>query len=129
MKSGTHSTHGHANTDKAAAGLKPSILIVEDDVMMKELYRAILGDRFIIRLVTSGEDAMSEVRGFTPDRNLAIGFEPRVDGFFWLIGQGGYGIQTSPATGKLVADLILGRDTGEVSRIVPAMDPKRFRPV
>ena len=37
-----------------------------------------------------------------------IGFEPEADGFFWLAGQGGYGIQTSPAAGRLVAEQILG---------------------
>jgi D-arginine dehydrogenase len=29
-----------------------------------------------------------------------------VEGFFWLIGQGGYGIQTSPALGELAAALV-----------------------
>jgi D-arginine dehydrogenase len=31
-----------------------------------------------------------------------------VPGFFWLAGQGGTGIQTSPAAGMLAADLIRG---------------------
>jgi len=102
------------------------------DVQPDELDVAIAVDRMQQALdieVKRVERSWSGLRSFTPDRNLAIGFEPRVDGFFWLIGQGGYGIQTSPATGKLVADLILGRNPREVSRIVPAMDPRRFRPV
>ena len=37
---------------------------------------------------------------------------PAAEGFFWSIGQGGYGIQTSPAAGRLVADLVAGRDPG-----------------
>jgi len=28
-------------------------------------------------------------------------------GFFWLVGQGGYGIQTAPALSVIAADLIL----------------------
>jgi D-arginine dehydrogenase len=29
-------------------------------------------------------------------------------GFFWLAGQGGYGIQTAPAAGRLAAALVAG---------------------
>jgi D-arginine dehydrogenase len=32
-----------------------------------------------------------------------------VPGFFWCCGQGGYGIQTSPAMGEACAARILGR--------------------
>ena len=35
-----------------------------------------------------------------------VGFDPDADGFFWLAGQGGYGIQTSPALSKLAAALV-----------------------
>jgi D-arginine dehydrogenase len=38
---------------------------------------------------------------------------PVRDGFFWLAGQGGYGIQTAPAIAQLVADLLTG---GKVSQ-------------
>ncbi len=48
------------------------------------------------------------LRSFVPDGVPVIGFEPEADGFFWLAGQGGYGIQTSPAAGRLVAEQILG---------------------
>ena len=37
------------------------------------------------------------LRTFTPDRHPAVGFAPDADGFFWLAGQGGFGLQTSPA--------------------------------
>ena len=39
----------------------------------------------------------------------AVG-ENRFDGFFWLAGQGGYGIQTSPALARLAASLATRRD-------------------
>ena len=50
----------------------------------------------------------------------------RAPGFFWCVGQGGYGIQTSPAAGRFVADVIAGRDPGEAASVLPAVDPGRF---
>ena len=47
------------------------------------------------------------LRTFAPDRSPAVGFSRQVDGFFWLAGQGGYGIQTSPALSRAAAALIL----------------------
>lgn len=49
------------------------------------------------------------LRSFVPDGDLVGGFEPAVDGFFWLAAQGGYGIQTSAAMGELCAALALQR--------------------
>ena len=41
--------------------------------------------------------------------DLALtGFDPDAPGFFWLVGQGGYGIQTSPAMGQASAALVRG---------------------
>lgn len=37
------------------------------------------------------------LRSFAPDRNPVCGFDRHVSGFFWLAGQGGFGLQTSPA--------------------------------
>ncbi len=70
------------------------------------------------------ERSWAGLRTFTPDRSLAIGFDPRLDGFVWCVGQGGYGIQTSPAVGALVADLVAGRDPGPTR--YPRVDPARF---
>ena len=48
------------------------------------------------------------LRTFTPDRLPVCGFDPHAPGFFWLAGQGGFGLQTSPAMAlaaeALVAD-------------------------
>jgi D-arginine dehydrogenase len=71
------------------------------------------------------EHRWAGLRTFTPDRSLAIG-ESELPGFFWMVGQGGYGIQTAPAAGRLLADLVDGRDPGELARIVPQVDPRRF---
>lgn len=72
------------------------------------------------------ERSWAGLRTFTPDHSLAFGWDAKAEGFFWCVGQGGYGIQTSPAAGKLVADLVLGRDPGEAGEIVSAVDPRRF---
>jgi D-arginine dehydrogenase len=47
------------------------------------------------------------LRSFVPDGNLVCGEEPAAPGFFWLAGQGGYGIQSSAAMGELAAALLL----------------------
>jgi D-arginine dehydrogenase len=47
------------------------------------------------------------LRTFAPDREMVIGEEPDAPGFFWLVGQGGTGIMTSPAYGELVASQVL----------------------
>jgi D-arginine dehydrogenase len=49
------------------------------------------------------------LRSFVPDGALVGGFDDAVPGFFWCCGQGGYGIQTSPAMGEACAARILGR--------------------
>lgn len=48
------------------------------------------------------------LRSFVPDRNFVVGPDPAVEGFFWFAGQGGYGIQTAPASARLGAALARG---------------------
>jgi D-arginine dehydrogenase len=48
------------------------------------------------------------LRSFVADRSPVVGFDLRAPGFFWLAGQGGYGIQTAPALSRLAAALALG---------------------
>jgi len=49
------------------------------------------------------------LRSFAPDQQFVVGEDAEVPGFFWLAGQGGYGIQTSPAAARLGAALVLGQ--------------------
>ena len=72
------------------------------------------------------EHKWAGLRTFAPDGSLAFGWDARADNFFWSVGQGGYGIQTSPAAGHLVADLVLGRAPGEAASIVATVNPRRF---
>jgi D-arginine dehydrogenase len=48
------------------------------------------------------------LRTFTSDRIPTAGFAPDAPGFFWLCGQGGYGLQTAPAMAGAVESLIAG---------------------
>jgi D-arginine dehydrogenase len=50
------------------------------------------------------------LRSFAPDRSPVVGFDPDATGFFWLAGQGGYGMQTSSAMARTAAALIRGED-------------------
>jgi D-arginine dehydrogenase len=50
------------------------------------------------------------LRSFVADRVMVAGFEPDAPGFFWLVGQGGYGFQTGPALARVTAGLVAGRD-------------------
>jgi D-arginine dehydrogenase len=72
------------------------------------------------------------LRTFAPDRTPVCGFDPRAEGFFWLAGQGGYGIQTAAAMAKRAARIVGGSLAGdEVERTLnPArlMPPMGWRP-
>jgi D-arginine dehydrogenase len=48
------------------------------------------------------------LRTFAPDRHLVAGFDGRAEGFFWLAGQGGFGLQTSPVMAEVAESLIAG---------------------
>ena len=48
------------------------------------------------------------LRTFAPDRHLVAGFDPRAEGFFWLAGQGGFGLQTSPVMAEVAESLVAG---------------------
>jgi D-arginine dehydrogenase len=100
------------------------------DVQPDELDVAIAIDRMQQALdipVRRIEHSWAGLRTFAPDRSLAFGWEKSVPGFFWCVGQGGYGIQTAPAAGQLVADLSAGRDPGAAASVIAAVDPMRFR--
>ncbi len=53
--------------------------------------------------------AWAGLRSFLADGVPVAGFAADAPGFFWLAGQGGYGIQTAPALARTAAALVLGR--------------------
>lgn len=81
--------------------------------------------------IRSVRSAWAGLRTFVPDGGMVIGFEPGIPGFFWLVGQGGTGIQTAPAAGMLAATLIMGESMPSaletVGIDVAAFDVARFR--
>ena len=54
------------------------------------------------------ERSWAGLRSFVGDKTPVVGFDDELEGFFWLAGQGGYGIQTSPAMARLTAALATG---------------------
>lgn len=71
------------------------------------------------------------LRTFAPDGELVIGFDETADGFFWLAGQGGYGVQSAPGAALLAESLILEAPLPEAlarEGVEPgAMSPARLR--
>lgn len=49
------------------------------------------------------------LRSFVRDKTPVVGMDSERAGFFWLAGQGGYGIQTSSAMGRTAASLIVNQ--------------------
>jgi len=67
------------------------------------------------------------LRTFAPDRTPVVGFDPRARGFFWLAGQGGYGIQTAPAMARIGAGLVTGTALdAEAADLARQMAPDRL---
>jgi D-arginine dehydrogenase len=64
------------------------------------------------------------LRTFAPDGAPVVGEDPRLPGFFWLAGQGGFGIETSPSVGRIAADLIASGRTSYFDASLLA--PTRF---
>jgi D-arginine dehydrogenase len=68
------------------------------------------------------------LRSFTPARVPAYGYDNGLPGFFWCVGQGGFGIQTSPAASAVAASLLLDEPPAEfVAHVdVSVYAPRRF---
>jgi len=63
------------------------------------------------------------LRTFAADGTPTAGFAPDAPGFFWLAGQGGYGLQTAPAMAQAVEALIMGS-----AWPLPDVPPEQIRP-
>ena len=86
------------------------------DVRHEELDVAIAIER--IQAATTLEirhvaSAWAGLRTFAPDRRPVVGWDLRVPGFFWLAGQGGFGIMTSPAMADTATASIVGGEPPE----------------
>lgn len=101
------------------------------DAMPEEIDVATAIDRFekvVDWPIERVERSWAGLRSFAPDRLPVYGFDPDVPRFFWCAGQGGFGIQTSPAAAKMAAALLLGEEPDPtVAHIDPAVfSPGRF---
>lgn len=67
------------------------------------------------------------LRSFVGDGVPVAGFDGTMPGFFWLVGQGGYGIQTASALARLSAALILGAPIPDALR-AEGVDPADLAP-
>lgn len=66
------------------------------------------------------------LRTFAPDRRPVAGFAPDAEGFFWLAGQGGFGLQTSPTMAAIAASLIAGASWPVADVSEKDLSPRRF---
>lgn len=104
------------------------------DVQPEELDVALAIDRveqvarFHVRRISH---RWAGLRSFVADKVPVAGFDDGADGFFWLAGQGGYGIQMAPALARTAASLITGAGMPEdVARLGVAdadLAPARLR--
>ena len=76
--------------------------------------------------IRSVDSAWAGLRTFTADKTPVVGCRASEPHFFWLCGQGGYGIQMAPGLAALAASIINGTvDAGKFS-LVTRLSPERF---
>ncbi|MYM56621.1 NAD(P)/FAD-dependent oxidoreductase [Thalassovita mangrovi] len=95
----------------------------DDMVLAEGLHRF---EQAVTMPVTRVEHSWAGLRSFAPDRTPLAGFDPQAEGFFWLAGQGGYGVQTAPALSRLTAALIVGLSPEVAPEVIAMLDPARF---
>jgi D-arginine dehydrogenase len=68
------------------------------------------------------------LRTFTADRVPVAGFAADAPGFFWLAGQGGYGLQTAPAMSAATEALVCGTPwPADLGLAADALSPQRLQ--
>jgi len=60
------------------------------------------------------------LRTITRDGRFVIGWDPKIDTFFWVAGLGGHGVTTSSSVGELAAQLLIDRRSSAVDAFSPA---------
>ncbi len=95
----------------------------EDMVLAEGLARY---QEMVTEPVTRPTASWAGLRTFAPDRALVLGPDPAEPSFIWSAGQGGYGFQTGPAAGRLVAALASGECPELDPKIVAKLSPARF---
>ena len=83
------------------------------DVQPEELDIAICVDRIMTAFdldIRRIDSKWAGLRSFVADGAPVVGYSTTAPGFFWLAGQGGYGIQSAPGMSQFAASAILRRD-------------------
>jgi len=103
------------------------------DVAPEELDIALAVDRFealTTHPVRRIAHRWAGLRSFVADRAPVAGWDTQAEGFFWLAGQGGYGIQMAPALARAAAALVLGQalpaDIAAQGVTADALSPRRL---
>ncbi len=100
------------------------------DAQPEEIDIAIAVERFeaaTTQVVSRIEHRWAGLRSFVADNTPVVGFDGRLSGFFWLVGQGGFGIQTSPTMARIAAALISGDAIpAEIDVRAAEVSPARF---
>ncbi|WP_420409174.1 NAD(P)/FAD-dependent oxidoreductase [Hoeflea sp.] len=104
--------------------VEPHDVWADDMVIAEGLHRY---EQAVTVPVTRIEHTWAGMRTFAPDRTPVVGFAPDIEGFFWLAGQGGYGMQTAPALSQLAADLCLARQSALPQTVIDALSPRRAK--
>lgn len=70
------------------------------------------------------------LRSFAPDKHFVVGEDPRASGFFWMAGQGGYGVQAAPGLAMLATHWLTGATLDEscqgLTAYADAVNPARL---
>jgi D-arginine dehydrogenase len=81
--------------------------------------------------ITRLHNKWAGLRSFVADKTVVLGPDEGVPGFVWCAGQGGYGIQTSAAVGRVTAALACGdgipQDVAALGVTAAMLSPTRLR--
>jgi D-arginine dehydrogenase len=75
-----------------------------DDMVIAELADYL--ERHTLLKIERITRSWAGLRSFVADDCPVVGFDSKAEGFFWLCGQGGYGIMMAPVLGRTTAELI-----------------------
>ncbi|WP_305969559.1 MULTISPECIES: FAD-binding oxidoreductase [unclassified Mameliella] len=103
--------------------VEPHDAWADDMVLAEGLHRF---EQAVTMPVTRVEHTWAGLRSFTPDRTPVVGHDPDEPSFFWLAGQGGYGVQTAPVLSRVTARLVTDTAPPVSDTVIGALSPARF---
>jgi D-arginine dehydrogenase len=134
---GVAGEHGYFKPEAGKLLVSPgdATPVEPQDVQPEELDVAILVDWYETKTnqtVRRVERRWAGLRTFAPDNSPVLGEDPELPGFWWLAGQGGYGIMMAESLGRSLASLMHQGELPDDLRalgVSPAnVSPRRFRP-